>query len=236
MRLPRISPIDLAIISPLSSFTKRRMLDERKSGGGGWSYDPARSEELDCFQAQNPLGIVVPHVPYERIEENIGRVCRRDIELSSNLGVALPLYKWVQENGVIARSYQFPALSFGRIDSIRFWSNVIFEFNGHRYVPFFDHRRAGGLGPTSRRFVFSVMNEQVRVQNPDFSQYRLAIFQFPVLNDKTRGIRMYTDEGLDLYAFDVVSEMIAETYRIWYEVNDERRRSGGRAASSGGFI
>jgi hypothetical protein len=86
-------------------------------------------------------------------------------------------------------------------------------------VPFFDPRRsATKLTALARRFVFSVMHERIRVPDPDFAEVRLGIFQFTTPKKGPRVPKLYTDEGIVLFTFDELEEMVRETYDIWTDV------------------
>lgn len=77
-----------------------------------------------------------------------------------------------------------------------------------------------------------MMNQAIRVADPDLAKVRLGIFQFDALDDGSRVVNLHTDEGVPLFDFDDLDDMIRDTYAIWLEVlqereADARRRGGG---------
>ena len=109
---------------------------------------------------------------------------------------------------------------------VAYWWPFVMVIDGRPMIPFFDPRRSRRLTNLGRRFVFSMMNEAIRVRDPDLSEVQLGIFQFePPIDDdgvQRRVLRLYTDDGLTLLGFDELDEMISVTYSIWADVLAER--------------
>jgi hypothetical protein len=109
---------------------------------------------------------------------------------------------------------------------------ALLSVGGEPLVPFFDPRRTStNLTAQAKRFVFSVMHERIRVADPDLAHVRLGIFQFTVPDSGPRMPKLQTDEGVVLFTFNELEEMVRETYEIWTEVyarrtERERKRSG----------
>lgn len=227
MKLPPLPMIDLARYATLSPDLKRKALERHRSGGGSWSYDPARAKSKDSFQAATPLGLDLGRTEWRQIASDIIKASTHGPDQrDSNLEVAKLPFDWVNDNKIKAVEYHLPGLALGKIAHVRYWENLLFEHEGERYALFLDHRRGNGLrGKTSKasRFVFSAMHHHVRHIDPAFSGYKMAIFRFPLLEDGTRTIDYFTDEGIDHYTFDQLDEMVAEIYKIWREVCEERR-------------
>jgi hypothetical protein len=77
-----------------------------------------------------------------------------------------------------------------------------------------------------------MMHERIRAADPDYENVRLAIFQFDEGDNERRAPKLYTDEGLELFSLEQMESMVAATYDLWREVNEERdteirRRAGG---------
>ncbi|MEQ1811790.1 MAG: hypothetical protein ABL889_17815 [Terricaulis sp.] len=227
MKLPPLPMIDLARYATLSPELKRRALERHRSGGGSWSYDPARGKSKDAFQATTPLDLAMRETSWPQIAADIIRACSHGSEQrDSNLEVAKLLFDWVSENDIRAVEYSLPSLALGKIAQVRYWENLLFEWRGHRYALFLDHRRGNGLRgkhSDASRFVFSAMHHHVRSIDPSFAGYRMAIFRFPLQDDGTRFVEHCTDDGIEHYSFDQLDAMVADTYRVWREVCEAKR-------------
>jgi hypothetical protein len=76
-----------------------------------------------------------------------------------------------------------------------------------------------------------MMHERIRAADADFAAIKLGIIRFrDDKEDNSRSVQFYTDTGVELFSLDQLESMVAETYRIWQEVWDERtaetRRKG----------
>jgi hypothetical protein len=67
-----------------------------------------------------------------------------------------------------------------------------------------------------------MMNERIRVPDPDFADSRLLVIQFGKADDTRRAIRLFDTTDSGLFSFDELNEMIDETYQLWIEVFAER--------------
>ena len=79
--------------------------------------------------------------------------------------------------------------------------------------------------------MFSFMNERIRVAGSNFEDARLAIIQFPKDKDGKRTLRIHYDDGVKLYSFEELSQMIAILYEEW--TIELREREGVRRRTSG---
>tara|TARA_R110000868_G_scaffold170378_1_gene405654 strand:- start:193 stop:564 length:372 start_codon:yes stop_codon:yes gene_type:complete len=119
--------------------------------------------------------------------------------------------------------------------SVRYWNNFVFLKAGRPTFLFLDHRRSKNLTQNAQRFALSMMHQQIRVADPDFSDAELCILQFPHPKGGNRMIRERFAEGMELYSLDQLQEMVEETYEIWRQINEERRADLPRAASGEGW-
>ncbi|KXG84340.1 hypothetical protein ATO67_12530 [Agrobacterium bohemicum] len=114
---------------------------------------------------------------------------------------------------------------------VSFWLPMVLAVEQQPHVIFVDPRRTKGLTKVGRRFAFSMMHERIRVADDDFADVRLGIVRFQD-NDEGdgRSVQLYTDTGVELFSLDELESMVADTYRIWQEVWEERttetRRKG----------
>ena len=129
-------------------------------------------------------------------------------------------------------------LSIGFGESVRFWCDVVLADEDGPFIPFFDHRRGGGLtSPAVRRIVFSMQNIGVRERNPDLAGARLAIVRFPVSGD-TRKLAAHFHDGGELLAYEDLDARVRVVYETWVRVSEDRttaRRAGGGGATPFGF-
>jgi len=111
---------------------------------------------------------------------------------------------------------------------------MVTALEGAPLVIFIDPRRGKRLTAEARRFVFSMMHEHIRVANPDFTAARLGVVQFGDAADDQRPVTLSTDEGVELFGFDQLDQMVRETYDIWREVSEAREDEVRRKAAGGG--
>ncbi len=233
MKLRPLHQIDLAGTATLprdEQFHKLRVYEEE---GPRPPYTPARNAVFDTFHPPTPLGLVFAAPTWVQLDSSIRRDCKfGPKQIASNLEVGKLLFDWVRARDIKSVAEPLPSLGLGQIATVRYWENLIFELEGQRYIPAFNHRRNIGYGPDGRRFIFSAMNV-LRMRNLDFSNYRLAIFEFPVRTPaKSTGRKPYrelvmrTDLGLELFSLDEMDAMVKETYEILDLVRLERIAAG----------
>lgn len=234
MKIRRSLPdIDLARITALPPGQQRPILEKMKLSFAPFTYNPTRSRILDSLNAQvNPL-LPLPRTPWQAIESYIRQKCGGNPDgLKANIGVSKALYEYAVENNITGLKHDFLDLPIGSADKVKYWSSLVINIGGHPTVPFIEPRRTKGLTSESRRFVFSVMHERIRVLEPDLSTARLVIFQFGNSKNHERVTRPHFDHGIELLDFNEILRMTAQTYAIWEDVLAEReadtkRRSTG---------
>ena len=232
MKTPQLHKTDLARIAPMQRDRQRICLERLRNGYPPFSYRPLHALLHEIFNVQPTLFGPVEPTDWNTIEDSLRKRCKLGNETSANLGVARGLYHWIVDNGILGRSQKFYPLSMGAGGSVTYWLHVILSIEGKATVPFIDPRRARGLGKEGRRFVFSMMHERIRVDNPDYSKVRFAILKFPEASGDMRPPVLYTDDGVELFSRDQLESMVAETYELWREVYGERV-SGARRAAAG---
>jgi len=167
------------------------------------------------------------------IEHDIRKNSRKSNELDANLRVAKSLYSYACDKGLSGVRYDFPSLPIGISEKVFYWEPMILDVGGHPTVPFFDPRIGQRLNPAARQFTFSVMHERIRKAYPDFANARFVIFQFSKPDGDTRIAKAHPDSGIEMLGFEVLDQMIRETYQIWSEVRDDIRR---RRTGTGGTL
>ncbi len=231
--IPSLPEIDLAHIAPLPLDQKRKALDGFKVARPPYSYNPVRASFGDLLNLDTALFGPLAAVPFERIAETIRAKSKFDKEAEVNIRVAAGLYA-EQWRG---RKQAFGVMGTSTGQRLCYWTPAVLAIGGKPVVPFINPRR-NAMTPLGRRFAFSMMHEHIRVADPDYREAVMAICHFAPTKEGPRPARMTFDTGVELYSFDDLQAMIAETYAVWQDVylgrvEDARRRGGG---SGGGFL
>lgn len=231
MTIRPLHDIDLARIAPQRDKVKRKSLEQMGVGFSTFSYRPVRSCFPDIFNIQPELdfGAAAP-TPWSFIESEIDKRCRSADEFTYNRRVGLGLYDFATSGRVIGRRHDFFPLSMGIGQKVTLWLPMILAIDNQASAIFIEPRRNRGLTAEGRRFAFSMMHERIRAADEDFSNIRLTIAQFGEPKDGRRAIKLYSDEGVELYSRDELEHMVASTYEMWREVLQERKRDARRRA------
>ena len=80
------------------------------------------------------------------------------------------------------------------------------------------------------------MHERIRAADPDFADVSLAVVQFALSAKGPREPAIFLDQGIELFTFDELDQMVSETYEIWSEVCEERTAATRRRGASGGGL
>lgn len=238
MTIRLLPDIDLARIAPQCDDMKRKSLEQMKGGFSTFSYKPVRACSSDIFNIQSDLDLgTAGPTPWAVIEAALLKRCKSDEEFTYNRRVALGLHDFVASGRVYGRRHEFFPLSMGMGQKVTFWLPMILAINEQASAIFIEPRRIRGLTAEGRRFAFSMMHERIRAADEDFANVRLTIIQFGDPADDRRAVRLYTDEGVELYAREQLEQMVASTYSMWREVLEERKREKrDRATGTGPLI
>jgi hypothetical protein len=129
-------------------------------------------------------------------------------------------------------------LTVGFGDSVRYWSDVVIEDTNGPFIPFFDHRRSGGItNPQVQRIVYSMQFIGVQERNPDLTEFRLAVVRFPTSGEKRR-VKLDFHDGSELLSYEELDRRVRAVYATWAQVSDERtkkRRAAGGGSTPFGF-
>ena len=125
------------------------------------------------------------------------------------------LHTYAIAEEIRARQQEIRSLPLGIDLKVTYWWPFVMVIAGRALIPFFDPRRSRRLTNIGRRFVLSMMHEAIRVPDPDLAGVQLGIFQFEPVEDGVRFLKLYTDEGVPLFRFDELDEMICDTYATW---------------------
>lgn len=234
MKLRRLPETDLARIAPLDRDEKRSALRSFNSGGGSWSYDPARAQNFNIANPSNPLGLSSERPSMAKIRELVINRCTCEAQEKSCLEVVELFEAWYRSSSGDAMERAIPSMPIGSLGLVRYWENFFARVGDRNTFLFIDYRRQKGLTSAARKFVFSMMHQQIRVVDPDLYDANLMILQFPQWKFGRSIVDYYVSDD-DLYSFSELSAMIEETYAIWLEVLAERKTAEPRKAAGGFF-
>jgi hypothetical protein len=238
VKIPPLPETDLARIAPLPPKHKRRALEQLRIGRPPYRYAPVRKCFSDILNVHAALFGPLARTPFEKIALTIRAESWSDDEELANLRVAEGLYNHAVAHDLHGRKQEFFPMAIGIGEKVVFWHSLILTIGGRPTVPFFDPRRqTKRLTAEARRFVFSMMHQRIRVVDPDFAEVSLGIYQFATPDKGPRAPVLHTDDGLVLFTFDELEEMVRDTYAIWNEVcaaRTEERRS--RSSGGGGMF
>jgi hypothetical protein len=148
--------------------------------------------------------------------------------LKANIAVARGLHTFAEEAKLLGRTQEFFPLAMSAGRKVSYWLPMVLAKDDQAIVPFIDPRRSRGLTKAARRFAFSMMNERIRIADPDYDSVRFAIFQFGNDKEGARHPTLHTDEDIQLHSFDELEAMVSTTYSLWQEVHEEREMESRR--------
>lgn len=234
MKIRRLPEIDLARIAPLPTDQKRRALERFKLGHPTITYKPVRGRFADIFNVKPDLFAAADPTAWPVLERLIRARATSDEEREANLLVAKGLHTFAQANALRSRSHGFFPLSLSVGEKVDYWLPMVTALDDAPLVLFIDPRRGKRLTAEARRFAFSMMHEHIRVADRDFAGSCLGIIQFGDAVEDQRPVKLWTDQGIDLYGFDQLDRMVSETYTIWRDVSEAREADVRRKAAGGG--
>lgn len=233
MKIPRLSEIDLARIGPLVREGKLQRLRELKQKRPPHTYNPVRAFVGDILNLQPAMfESGGAYTPWERISEGIGKRATSENERKFNLAVAAALYDFGVKRRVLSYDKSIAPWSVGYGQSVAYWWNLYTVIERRPSFIFVDPRISAPLTREGRKFVLSIMNERIRVPDPDFVNAGLLVVQFGKKGEGQRFVRLHEAVDSDLFGFDELNEMIDETYRLWIQVLKERA-DGARGRPTG---
>jgi hypothetical protein len=219
MKIRRLSEIDLARIAPLTVEEKLYRLRKLKEGRPPHTYNPMRASLGDILNLQPEMfGVVEEYTPWPQIESDIKKACGTLDEAEFNLAVAEALYKFAVERHVRSYKKLISSWAVGYGQSVKYWWNLYTVIEARPCFIFVDPRLSNPLTHVARRFVLSMMNQRIRVADPDFSESRLIVVQFGKGDNTQRVVREFESVDESFFSFDELNQMIDETYRLWIEV------------------
>ena len=239
MKTRRLSEIDLARFAALPPGEPlERALRAYNAGGGGWSYEPIRHSTADVLAARTPLLGPTKSAPWSSIAAQLVRACNKGKDqVKANVEVGKVLFDAARRMGWTAAKVEMGRLPIGFGEAVRYWSDVVVEDGDGLFIPFFDHRRSGGVANTAvRQMVFSMQHLWVRERNPDLMDARLAVVRFPPDDDDEdgRSIRVDFHNEAELLAYEILDARVRTVYETWACVSEEKVRGPRRTGTGSG--
>lgn len=226
MKMRRIPETDLARITVLSAAEQPFRLRKLKGFKPPHTLNPFRKVLPDLMNLQHQLLGTVKTTAWEHIEASI-RASNESVDgICQNLAVAKALYDFAASSKVVSYDKPVQRWPVGFENSVEYWQPFYSVWSERATFVHFDPRLSNPLTNRARRFVFSMMHQRLRVDDPDFSGVGLTIFQFGVGDDGNRSVCLHSSEEFELYSRDELNDMIDLTYRLWAEELQERREEG----------
>lgn len=239
MKIRRLAETDLARFCVMPKEKREQALRKHKSGWAPHDYDPVRLAQPDILNRQLAMFGATSPTPWRKIKELIVKASDGPKEAYYNLKVGEALFEFARLKEIISRDHALPSWGVGFGQSVRYWQNYVSIFDRNFEISFHDYRISKNLNEAARRFVLSVMHQRTRVVDPDLQESVLAIYQFAKGSNGKRIIRRFTDEGIDLFTFEELNEMISDTYSLWQKILNEReadvRKTGTGPSNPMGF-
>ncbi|MDP3117974.1 MAG: hypothetical protein Q8N19_12770 [Phenylobacterium sp.] len=223
---------DLANIATLPIAEQRKRL-VGLLGPARMSYRPVRLAEGAIWGLGLPLPIATPKPTTDDILAAVAAQSRKGEERRSCLELARLFHELVLERSVVAASREFGRLQLGMGVSVSYCSDVVLLQAGEApSVVGVNYRRrpytAGGL-----RFALSAMHEQSRALERDLSGARLSMLQFPQRAKRPRTAEITFGDGIELFDYEQLARMAADTCRLWNEVQEAAEDKARRTDTSG---
>lgn len=227
---------DVANFSALDPALKWKTLANfRQMRSTSVSYASFRQHASDCLGLRAGMfALERPH--FRKIARDIIRDCKPKTpeNIRFNLMVAAGTYQLADMLHISGRTA--PELAPRMIGGqyVQCWNRLLLEIDGRPVIPFFDPRRSSSrLTPLGRRVALSIMHESIRAMDADHTGTRLAIVQYADTKRSTRKASITYDDGVELFGYDELDAMIAETYRMWAEICAGREEEAHRRADEG---
>lgn len=227
----RLPETDLARIAPLPTEDKWRLIRNMRGGFSPISYRPARRHFLDALNMQHSLPMEIDGPSRERLLELVRADSRSEAEADTNAEVVGLAFDFMRQEGITASSEEFAPLKLAPGYSAAYWNNAILRWGERLVVINTDFRRGAGYSPEGRRFAISVAHQRIRMMGADFADIELGILSFPAHKNRPRSVRLWVPE-VELFTFDQLSEMTAETLDIWDAVCTEKAAADRQQAAA----
>ena len=124
-----------------------------------------------------------------------------------NLIALRALYDWAELNDVHGVKERFGQFLFTVEGGIKPFEEAVVFVNSQPYILFLDLRGSNHLSKQGRKFVFSVMHEHIRVQNPDLEDVKLGVLHL-TKEGKERHVVLHEHDGGPLFSLGELEVMV----------------------------
>lgn len=232
MKIRRIPETDLARIAVRPVDEQRIHLRQLKGFKPPHTLNPFRSVVPDILNLQHALLGDAGRTTWSRIEEQILKAKESADGIIKNLAVAKALFDFSEQNEIISYAKDVPKWSVGYGNNVAFWGQHYSVWNDEAAFLHFDPRLTNPMTDQARKFAFSLMNQRLRVDDPDFADVRLGVVRFGRGDGNARTLKVHWLNE-ELYSYDQLNEMIDVTYGLWLEELQSRQVEARRAAGGG---
>lgn len=232
MKMRRIPETDLARITGLPEDEQRLRLRRLRAFRPPHTLNPFRQAVSDIMNVQYPLLGERAPTKWEMIQAAILKSKESESGKLQNLAVAQALYDFATENDIISHDKPVTRWAVGFENSVEYWQQFYSVWDDRASFVHFDPRLSSPLTKHAMRFVFSMMHERLRVDDPDFSGVDLTIFQFGKDSNNKRFTKLFNADQFSLLPREELNDMITTTYRLWADELADRQEEARRATGT----
>ena len=196
-------------------------------GGPRWGYEQLTRLIPDVFGLGFPLSGPSKPTPLGVIERMLAQRCIYQKQRTCLIAAAEALQNFVTRKGITGRYQQFGKMHMGRAaGNLVYWAPMVLNVEGRPTVIFVDPRRSGRLSERGIRFVLSMMNEHIRINDPDYNSVRLAVLQIDYGNNSAASPFFNFDDNVPLFSLSELQSMVDRTYAIWDDLHRGQQTAG----------
>lgn len=230
VKIRRIPETDLARITVRPADEQRIHLRQLREFRPPHTLNPFRAAIPDLMNLQYEMLGTARRTSWEQVLAKIEKSKEGSSGISKNIGVARALYDFSVEHALVSYSKPISRWNIGFGHSVSFWNSFYSVWDDDAAFVHFDPRLTHPLTREARRFVFSLMHQRLRVDDPDFSNVELVIVSFDRGEGDKRSLSLHRARGFDLISYDRLNEMIELTYKLWVEELAFRNEAARKAA------
>lgn len=217
----RLCDTDLAIAATLPADLQRKFISSLMKGRPYPFYRSARS----LYPSILSVASLVLLPTASTLKKAVVRKCKkgRKGEVPGNQKIVEALREYSIAHKVIGAVFEHEPAPLGRAGKRHFWYPFILQIDGKKYIPYFDPRQDGGLTPAARRFIFSVNNTYIRLQDPtQYGDVGFVILQFETLKDGSRRVVAHFDNGVEFLSDKEIGALVDAVYLTMDALEAER--------------
>ena len=225
MKTRPLPPTDLANIAVLRAEEQFERLMAKRDFVPPHSLEWTRRNLRVLMGAEGDLGLGLPILSFEELRKTARNTIKRSCDLTPNLKRCQAILEYSSKRRLVSREGVFGVHRVSADMSVAYAHSIV-SFEGEQgFIPFFDLRKSGGLTSGARDFIFSMNFHLIIDADVDFADCGLRVIKYIDPVNASPFMRDEIFSGEPRYGYDELSAMIAQTYEIWSEVQDIRRRA-----------